>query len=161
MVTKSRPLAFPAADAEVRVVSLREDPRVAAGDDAELEHELAAIPLVERCIPFERDAVPMVAAEAERARRDPVDPVGADDHVGAHSFAADRDRAVVERDRDTVAKLGACLRGLAREELVEAPPLRQEAERLLAPADERRAVVESKLEPVRDVLDNRVDGERK
>ena len=112
MIAQPRALALPAADAEVGVVALRKDPGVAAGNDAELEHELAAVAHVERRVPFERDAVPVVAAEAEGARGDAVDAVGADDHARVDALAVDEHVAVVERDGDAVAELRAGLRAL-------------------------------------------------
>ena len=42
MLPQARPLRAPAADADVDVVALREDPAVAAGDDTELERQTAA-----------------------------------------------------------------------------------------------------------------------
>ena len=72
MGPQARSLLLPAADAEIRVIALREDPAVAARDDAQLEREP---PVVRRAIhlrvghvPLERDADDAVAAELERAR---------------------------------------------------------------------------------------------
>src|SRR6266542_3020189 len=69
VLAQSRALALPAADADVDVVALGKDPRVAAGDDAELEHQPAAVARVERSVPLERDAVAVVAREREGPRR--------------------------------------------------------------------------------------------
>ena len=155
MVAQPRAFALPAADADVDVVALGKDPRVAAGNDAELEHEPAAVARVERRIALERHTVSVVAREPERARGQTVDAVGADDHTRGDPLAVDDDVPLVEPDTDAVAKLRAGLRGLAREELVEPPPLRHEAERLVARALEGGAVAEPQLEAVDDVLDDR------
>src|SRR5262249_31154903 len=143
---QTRPLALPPADAEVDVVALRKDPCVAAGHDAELEDQPPPVPNVERSVSLERDAVTMIATQPERPRGDPVHSVGADDRACANALPVDEHVAVVERDRDAVAELGAGLGCPLREELVQPSPLREQAERRLAPAHERRPVVEAKLE---------------
>src|SRR5581483_1348707 len=78
VAAQPRPLALPAADAEVHVVALREDPAVAAGERAELDHRDSPVALVEGRVALERDAVDDLSAEAERARGDPVRAVRAD-----------------------------------------------------------------------------------
>ena len=45
VLADARPLARPAADAVVRVVGLREDPAVAAGNDADFDRREPALPL--------------------------------------------------------------------------------------------------------------------
>jgi len=81
-----RPLALPAADAHVHVVALRKDPAVAAGDDPQLEDEATVVALLRRGavrdVALERDAVRVVAAEAERAGGDAVRAVGSDQRGG-------------------------------------------------------------------------------
>src|SRR5262249_20708155 len=149
---------FPAPDADVDVVALRKDPGVAARDHAQLEDEPAPVARVQGSVSLQRDAVSVVTGERERARRRAVDPVRADDHVRVDALAVHDDAAVVERGRDAVPELRARLRGLPREEVVEAPTLSHEAEGRLARPLERRAVVEPKLEAVDDVLHDRIDG---
>ena len=81
---QSRPLAPPPADAEVRVVALREDPPVSAGHHRELDHRGSrevAVERLERDVPLERDAPDDPVAEAERPGDDPVRAVRADDDV--------------------------------------------------------------------------------
>src|SRR5213593_497936 len=109
------PFALPAADAEVDVVALRKDPAVAAGDDAELEYELAAVARVERRVALERDAVAEV--DAGRARGDPVHAIGADHDIG-------QPIRLLERHPGAVAELRSRFLGLLDEEVIESSPLR-------------------------------------
>src|SRR6266540_5557029 len=93
MLAQTRPLLAPAADADVDVVTLREDPPVAARNGGQLEHEHAA-PAVGRKllvgkIPLERDAVDDAAAEVKRARSDPVRAVCADQRVDVDELPID------------------------------------------------------------------------
>src|SRR6266542_2630337 len=161
VLAQSRALALPAADADVDVVALGEDPRVAAGDDSELEHQPAAVARVERCVALEAHAVSVVAGDAERAGGEAVDAVGTDDHACGDPLAVDADVPVVEPDLHTVAKLCAGILRLTNEELVQPATLRHEAERLVARALEGGAIAEPQLEAVDDVLDDRVERERK
>src|SRR5207244_6190558 len=63
-------LVTPAPDADVHMVALGEDPAVAPGHRAELDHEPAAIALridrAVRCVALDGDADRTVAAEVER-----------------------------------------------------------------------------------------------
>ena len=79
VLAQPRPLARPAADAVVRVAVLREDPAVAAGDDAELDRRTPSLPGRQRPVAFERDPVDDAAAEPRGARERAVHAVGADD----------------------------------------------------------------------------------
>ena len=105
-----RPLALPAADADVRVVALRKDPGVTAGDVGELEHEPAGVALARQRrvgdVPLVRDAVGDAVAEADRPRGDPVRAVGADDHLGPHLLARP-ERRQCYRARATPSRLRA------------------------------------------------------
>ena len=78
-VAQLRALALVAADADVHVVALREDPAVAAADDRELEHHRAARSAAS-CGKFASSATPCddLAAQAERACGRAVAAVGAD-----------------------------------------------------------------------------------
>src|SRR5205823_9928333 len=85
MAAQVRPFAEPAADADVDVVALREDPPVPARDLSELDYGATAVP-VGPCrgvgdVPLVGDAVVVVAAQVGRPRRDPVRAVGPDDDV--------------------------------------------------------------------------------
>ena len=98
---RAQPRAFgrPAADAVVRVAVLREDPAVAAGDDAELDRRPAGLVRAQRPVPFERDPVENPAAQA-RVPGDPaVDAVGADEHAAVHDGPADAKACSVRSDR--------------------------------------------------------------
>src|SRR5262249_7294293 len=159
VIAQSRPFRLPAADAEIHVVALRKDPAVPARNHAELEDELAAVSVLERRIPLEGDAVSVLVTRDHRPRGDAVHAVSADDDARANPFAVNDDVAVVERRSDAVAELGARLLGLPREELVEAPALRHEAERPRARALEGLAVVETQLEAIDDVLYDGIDRE--
>src|ERR671934_105833 len=65
---ESRAHALPASDADVRVVSLREDPAVAAGDRSELDRGESLVLLPADVgvghVPLERDPVGVAAAKA-------------------------------------------------------------------------------------------------
>ena len=50
VLAELRPLALPAADADVGVVALREHPRVPARDVGELEHEPLRVALLRRIV---------------------------------------------------------------------------------------------------------------
>src|SRR5947199_13004 len=97
--------------------------------------------------------------QAERARRDPVRAVGADDDVGRDAFAVERHRArgVDRRDLGAVAKLRARGRRLLDEEGVEAAPLGHQDERLRCAAAPAARVAEPELQSVDPVFDHRLD----
>ena len=86
VLAQPRPLRCPAADADVDVVALREDPAVAAGQPSRARPRLfrASGPpaRLQRDVALERDAVHVRVAEAESPHRQAVDAVGAD-HCGA------------------------------------------------------------------------------
>src|SRR5919108_2178140 len=82
MLAEPRALRPPPSDTEVRVVALREDPRVAARDDPELEDEFPAVLLSHlrvRQVALERHPHVLVATQPERLGADAVCAVRADD----------------------------------------------------------------------------------
>src|SRR2546423_13966936 len=99
------------------MVALRKNPRVAAGDRAELDDGSAAEALPGNVsvadIAFERDAV-LLRSQAERARRDPVRAIGADDDIRVEPLAVERHRAsgIDAGHFGAIAKLGTCGRRL-------------------------------------------------
>ena len=166
VVAKVRTFAPPATDADVRVVSLREHPAVAAGDDPELDDrgslEPGAVDRAVRDVRLQRDAPHDPVPEAGLARDDPVRAVGADEHVRDDLPAVDARRhaiALVEQVRHAhaVSEVGPGRGRLLREMQVEPAPLRHEDERRLMPPREAPPVAKPDAEPVDDVLDDRVD----
>src|SRR5919204_5625595 len=153
MFTRACTCSVPSSDADVDVVSLGEDPRVAAWDNAEFENHAASvargIDVRVGDVSLERDAVDDVPAKVERPRRSAVCPVGGHDQAGVHG------RRIAF---DAVAKLGTSLDRALDEEVVEAAPLGHQRQ-VAAPAHERAAVVEAALDAADDVLDDRVDRE--
>ena len=150
VVAQPRPLAAPAADAEVRVVALREHPAVAAGEDGELDHggplEVAA-ERVEGDVPLEGDAPHDPVAEPGRAGHDAVCAVRADEHARPHRVGADPrgDAGLVELehlDPRAVPQLRARVGGLLCEERVQVAALRHADQRLAVAAGEARPVAE-------------------
>ena len=103
VIAQVRALRVPAADADVGVVALGEDPAVAAGDVAHLEQRDVLLDAgadgVVGDVGLERRGEDAVLAELERAAADAVGAVGRDEDLRA------RARAVVERD-DRAAVLG-------------------------------------------------------
>src|SRR5215211_626439 len=160
MRAEPRPLAQPAADADVDVVTLREHPGVAARDRAELDQraatEASRFDRLVRHVALECDRVVMTAAEADRPRGDSVHSVRADQRRGAHRHAVDGEASVGRdvADLRPLAEIGAGLRGLLGEERVETPPLRHEQERSLAAPLEPLPVSEPELERRYAVLDD-------
>src|SRR5258705_9023389 len=133
VASQLRTFVAPAADADVDVIALREDPAVAAGHGAELEHERPVPPgrrkLLIRKIALEGDAVDDPAAKAERSSGDPVRAVGADQRGDLDRLPVDTQVALgADRDVDAVAKLGAGGDGLFDEERVEPSSLRHQTE---------------------------------
>ena len=108
VIAQVRPLRVPAADADVGVVALREEPAVAAGDVAHLEqrHVLlhARADGLVGDVGLERRSEDAALAELQRAPADAVGAVRRDEHLGA------RARAVVERDgrAAVLLELDAC-----------------------------------------------------
>src|SRR5207302_7399849 len=84
VLPQSRPLRPPPADPDVDVIALRENPRIAARNGAELDHRTPSPAFLARVnirdVPFERDSVPPFA-EAEHLRGEPVDAVRADHNL--------------------------------------------------------------------------------
>ena len=165
MVTQSRAFVRPAADADVHVIPFRKDPAVAARDRAELEHE-HSVPascrqLLVGKVALERDAVDDRAAEPERASRDPVGTVGADDRVYLNRLAVDPQLGVGDdRDPRAVAELGSRVDRLLDEERVEPAPLGHQAEDSRGLAIERPAVAKTAANARDAVLDDGLDRER-
>ena len=161
-----RPLRGPSADADVDVVALGEDPAVPARDGTELEHEPARISLARdlpvRDAPLQRDGPVTVHREPQRARDDPVRAVGRDQHRSLEHPALDLDRGAARaRDSQAVAELGAGGDRPLDEVGVEPAALRHQRERLGRFALEPAPVADPQLEARHDVLDHRVDRERK
>ncbi len=168
MLAEPRPLAFPAAHADVDVVALRKRPGIAARNGAEVEQGSAAeailvVPV--RDVSLERDAVPSAVEKPERANGEPVDPVGSDHHLRARggSVEANGGGAVLELERGrahAVAELGARLDRLLGQMRVEPAALGHQHERPVAAALEAPAVAETEVDPLDHVLDHRVDRNR-
>ena len=88
---------------DVRVVALGEDPAVATGDDAELEHGAAAVAVAEPLVgdvPLERDADRLVAPEPSARAQIAVDAVGADHGLRPEALAAGDDLDAVRPRSD-------------------------------------------------------------
>ena len=162
--------AAPAADADVRVIALREDPAVAAGNDPELDHRRpgdgVAVEIAVRDVRLEGDASNDARAEARLSRDDPVCPVGAHEHVRDDRLAVDarghtRALVVYVRDPDSVPEVRAGAGGLLHEMEVEPAALRHEDEWLGVPPCEAPPVPEPDPEPVDDVLDYGIDRARR
>ena len=85
MVAQVRAFPVPAADTEVRVLALREQPAVAAVRLAELDHGRRGVALAVEVLPadvaLERDAAHDAVLEPDRLRDDAVCPVRADERV--------------------------------------------------------------------------------
>ena len=94
-----RPFRRPAADAVVRVTRLREDPAVAAGDDAELDRRAPRLTVRQRPVSLERDPVEDAAAEPGVAGDPAVDAVRSDHHPSMHCRPTDPERGSVRSDR--------------------------------------------------------------
>ena len=169
MGAQARALRLPAADADVHVVALREDPAVAAGDRPELEHRSSAIPValdhVVAQVGLERDEVHAGGVAAERARDDAVRPVRADHDAAASGpvlrLHDDLVRAQLQlRHLRPVAEDRPGLARLLDEERVQRHAAGHVDQGLLALPLEAARVGEPDLEAVDDVLDHGVDRER-
>ena len=172
VIAQVRALRVPAADADVGVVALREDPAVAAGDVAHLEQRDVLLDAradgVVGDVGLERRGEDAVLAELERAPADAVGAVGRDEHLGA------RARAVVERDgRAPVARparprarfvpsrnVRAGERRLLGEEGVEALALRHQHDRRESAVLERAEIGVAEGDRRDLPLDHRPDRER-
>ena len=150
------------------MVTLGEDPGIAARDDAEVDGGPAAPALLSRVrvgnVPFERDAV-AARPEADRPRRQPVHAVRSDQHRRTRGRAPEANRRLplteLERGRPyAVAKLRARGDGLLGKVCVEPVPLRHQHQRPLPAPLDAGPVAQAELDPVDDVLDDRIDGDR-
>ena len=158
VVAQPRPLVLPAADADVHVLGLREDPAVAAGDVGELDDGTVCVRARgtasnERCLLRRRRGR---SHRRGRGRgRGAVGTVGRHHEVGVHGGSVDARRAV-ERHAGAVANLDAgCARGV-EEEGVQPPPLRHQDHRPARAPLDRGAVAEAQLDHVDLVLDDGV-----
>lgn len=126
----------PAADADVEVVALREDPAVAAGNAPEVEgdeslpftSERGAAGAVERVVGLERDRMLAGGGKAEGARGGAVHAVGADQdarlvHVGAGADDGARAADLDVADAVGIAEVGTSSGGVLGEEGIEAGAL--------------------------------------
>src|SRR5262245_41600034 len=89
---KGRPLPLPAPHADVDVVALREDPAIAAGNDAELELRDTLVAIADdlvRHVALQRDAEDIVAAELEGLADRAVDAISPHEHGAGHKLAVD------------------------------------------------------------------------
>ena len=164
MRAQARPFRPPAADPDVDVVSLREDPAVPPGHGCELEHEHPAPPVLRQPlvgqVSLERDAVDDRAAEADRLRGDPVRAVRADDRVDLDRLTVDPDLPVrFDGDADAVPKRRPGVDGPMDEELVEQPALRHQAEHLIRGAFDHGPVPEAAARARDPVLHHRLHRE--
>ena len=167
MLAQARPFRLPAADADVDVVALRKDPRVAARDGAELDDRPAAVVLARVNmvdVALERHAVRTVALQPERTDGQPVDPVCADRHRRRRSRAAEahRHRVLVDLQpgrADAVAEVGAGCGCLVGEIRVEAPSLRHQDQRPLGVPLDAPLVAKAEPDVPNGVLDDRLDRE--
>src|SRR6185437_11521004 len=107
-----RAFAPPAADADVDVIALWEDPYVSPGHNAELDDCAAAEAFARNVgvgdVAFESNAV-LGSREPERTRGDAVGPVGSDDDVRFQPLPRDSHRSgqVDGRHPGVVPELGA------------------------------------------------------
>lgn len=169
MVAERGSFSSPAPHAEIDVIALGKDPAVAAGDDAELEHDLASVVDAElgaRKVPLQRYAHVLVPAQPERAGRDPVHAVGSDEQlgfvarpVGEHGDASLP--ALDAADAHPVPELGSRRRGLLGEEEVEPLALREVDEGRAGASPQSPAVPEAEVDRSGHVFDDGIDGERK
>ena len=169
LAAEARALVLPAADADVDVVALREDPAVAAFESPELEQH-AALHVEVRCqlerhVALERHADGRVAAEGERPRARPVGAVRTDDegrphlsaaHVGCGAARVGDDGGHLAAERERRAG------GLGRldEVVVEADPLRHVCDRMLRRARHASPVRLPEVGVVDDAFDDCVDRAR-
>src|SRR6478735_1591619 len=87
-----RPFRQPAPHSEVRMIALREDPAVAAGNDTELDPGRPRVwDGFERApgdVPLERDSADDARAESGRPRDDTVGPVSTDEEAHTDELRA-------------------------------------------------------------------------
>ena len=171
MVAQVRPFARPAADTDVGVVALGEDPAVPAARRAELHDGGARRSARGRAAPRRRcprarrrGRCPRRALPPSRRRRSRRRRRRAPKPRPARRRPSPVTLVVPELDvRDTcaVAEGRACGGRLLGEVRVEPTALRHQDQRLVARAAEVPPVVEPQLERVDDVLDDRVDRARR
>src|SRR5262249_11221740 len=152
------------ADADVRVVALREDPAVASRHHAELDPrgslERRRPERSPRNVPLESDPTDDLVAEPDGLGDDAVRAVGPDDIRDADAPATDDRRPPVVRRLDllharSVPEFRAGVDRLASEERIEPTSLRHQDHRLLGPAREPSPVAEPEDHAIDDVLDHR------
>ena len=168
MVTQGGPDSLPAADADVDVVALGEDPGVAAGNRPQLELGEAVETVADellRDVALECHPEHVLAAEAEHTACRPVDAVGPDEDGRLDRSAGEgHARAVPVHldvvDLDAVTKLCPRRDSLLDEVVVEAKTLRHVDEGLPAGPLEAGAVAKAEAHAVDDVLDDRIGRDR-
>jgi hypothetical protein len=161
---------FPATDADVDVVTLGENPAVAAGNTAELERDLAfvvvrdAVGVVD--IALEGDGAFEGVFVAEVLADDAVGTVRADDDAGVVGVAVaclDLEGAVWEAadelDGVAVAEVYAGLLGVFDEEMVESRALSHVGDGAVVEACDVFAVAEPEMGAEDGVFDDRFEGE--
>ena len=166
VLANPRALALPGADADVRVVGLREHPTVSARNVRELDHHAPRVAVARDRgvghIALVGDAVDDPAAEPDRPRGDPVRPIGPDNRIRVHPLPIAKYQRVAWLDLDarSLAHLRPALARRVEEERVEPPPLRHQDDRLPSMTDDRVAVTEAELDDVDLLLHDRrrVDG---
>ena len=160
-----RAFSAPAADADVDVVALREDPAVAAGHGAELEDERSAPPcrrefLIGK-VAFEGDSVDDRTAKTQRSSGDPVRAVGPDQRADLDRLPVDTQLGLrVDSGVDAVAKLDPGGHCLLDEEGVEQSSLRHQTEHARRFALNLRPVAQPATHACDPVLHDGLDGER-
>jgi hypothetical protein len=150
LLAQPRALVGVAADADVDVVGLREDPAVAAVEDGPVDRDRALVFAVVRVVPLERDPVGDGPAEAELAGARAVRAVGADHVPGVELPGV---------DGRLLEHLGAGVARLLEEEVVEPAPLGHEGDRRLRRPPNAVPVAEPERDAVDHVLDHRLDRE--
>ena len=160
----ARPLAAPAADAEVGVVALREHPAVSAGHDRELDHRgpLEVARPSASSGTFPSSATPRTIPSPRPNDRATMPFAPSAPTTTSARTASPPTRAVtpspstsIALDARALAELGARRGGLLGEEGVQAPALRHPDQRLVVAPRERRPVAEPQLEAVDVTLDDR------
>ena len=165
VTAQMRTFAAPAADADVDVVALREDPAVAAGHSAELEHEHPVQPsqrkLLVRKVALERHAVDDPTAQAERSCGDPVRAVGADHRADLDRLSVDTQLGRgVDGGVHALAKLDPCGDCLLDQKRVEPAALCHQAEHARRFALDLGSVPQPAAHARDPVFHDGLDGER-
>jgi hypothetical protein len=159
VLAESGSFGLPAADADVEVLGLGEEPAVAARHDAELEEERRAVGGIEGRVPFEGDAVRDLLGQSERLRHDAVRAVGADQDVCGRGTAGQAHGGAFDLlHPNAVAKVSAGGGRALSEEGVEPGALCEQDERLFAPPLVPSPVPRAEANAGRAILDDGVDG---